>query len=167
MSVESYKHRYAKEVLAEWLQSTVDYGREKGYYPYRFDKATWVPKKDCPNRGVFLEYPIVYRYLTDSDGNKSIEYLGVKPGWTELPDLEKLKEKDIQPCCILDVAVLGQDGICYGFEIEHRHATEQPKIDLLKKLSETVKTFEVYEISADWVLEQVRRPKKLEAIKIV
>jgi hypothetical protein len=163
MSVESYKHLFAKKVLAKWLREWLA-GGEMG------DSG-----RGGPNYGVWVEYPVC---LT-----KENEILGVNPVWDESnlpgkvyaegeprvspflerpPSYEQVISAGLLPIVIFDVAVQSRGMLSYGFEVVHRNDISATKLDYLKRIG-----VETFVIDADWILCQVKRPEKLKCERII
>lgn len=153
VSVESYKHKFAKAVLADWLRNAEEQRHD--------DYADVFGLRWRSNRadGVFEEYPIVKSMVRD----------GFVWAWDEecipntkcpcIPTFEQLcslKDPDFAPVAILDVAVLHKGLIIYGFEVVHKNDVSPLKAEILNSIY-----FQVFSISADWILSQVNRPEKL------
>ena len=156
MNTESYAHKYAKIVLAEWFREKIRYNQENGYNNsyYIFN---WEPNTTSGLlSGVFLEYPILSRQIT-----AGTEILGVKPIWTVYPNMELAQKNGRKIEAVLDIAVCDNDTIKYGFEIVYKHKTPPSKIAFLKTLTEKYGV-KVYEIDALWILNQVHRPSNLK-----
>lgn len=143
---ESYMHYYAKEVVQEWLISAWQFNRKHGYDNklFIFD---W--KIDCSdqNYGIRLEYPILSK--RKPDGTKMV--LGVDTIWSEYPDLNSLADGVVIEA-VLDIAIVETGCLKYGIEIVHKHLCSKNKRSFLK---ENVQA-SIYELSAEWVLSQVR-----------
>jgi hypothetical protein len=153
-------HYYAKEVIQEWLISAWRFN-QKHSYDNKLFIFDW--KINCcdPNYGIRLEYPILSKLRPD--GTKMV--LGTDTVWTEYPDFERLTE-GIKVEAVLDVALIEDKRVKYGIEVVHKHVCSKRKRLFLK---EECKDMEVYEISAEWVLGQVRRPvppKRWPCVKI-
>lgn len=146
---ESYMHFYAKEIIQEWLISAWKFNRKHGYDNklFIFD---W--KIDCsdPNYGIRLEYPILSKLRPD--GTKMV--LGIDTIWSEYPDTEKLAE-GVRMEAVFDVVLIEEGHVKYGIEVVHKHVCSKEKRKFLK---EECKNIPVYEISAEWVLGQIKGP---------
>jgi hypothetical protein len=156
---ESYMHYYAKSILEEWLISAWNYNKQHGYDNklYIFE---W--KIDCSinNCGVRLEYPILSKQMADGT---TTTLLGVSHAWHDYPDLDKLAA-GVKVEVVLDVAIIENGALKYGIEVVHKHACSKKKREFLTLHRSK---FKVYEISAEWILSQVRSnipPKKLPLI---
>lgn len=149
MGHESYMHYYAKEIVQGWLVSAWKFNRKHSYDNklYIFD---WkIDCSDC-NYGVRLEYPILSKRRPD--GTKMI--LGVSTIWDEYPDLDKLAD-DIKVEMVLDIAIVEEGALKYGLEIVHKHICSQRKRDFILEYLTKVP---IYELSAEWVLNQLVGP---------
>jgi hypothetical protein len=144
---ESFKHKFAKELLRKWL-----------YEEYVGPK--W------GGDGIYLEYPIVpsaklswsncliaYNYSFGDNryeyyGNTSIDY---HPSYDQC-----IAFGDI-PIAVLDVAETYKGIIKRGFEVYHTHMVDSVKLDKLKGLVNGT-DFKLYEISAEDILRQTKKP---------
>lgn len=156
---ESYAHKFAKQTLADWFKEKWLINRDKNI-PNSYFIFDWNPNISDGNHGVYFEYPVIERTL--SSGQKEI--LGLSPVWDQIPDLTALTA-DKQIMSVFDIVVCDSDRVRYAFEINHKHPCSTRKIKLLKEFSQKY-GLEVYEIDASWILNQVKRPNKLEMLKL-
>lgn len=142
-------HYYAKHIIQEWFISAWKFNRQHGY-SNRLFIFDW--KIDCsdPNYGVRVEYPILSKLRPD--GTKMI--LGIDTVWTEYPNLDKLAN-NVKVEVVLDIALVEDGRIKYGIEVVHKHLCSGKKREFLEQECSHVT---VYEISAEWVLCQLRGP---------
>lgn len=157
---ESYMHYYAKIILEDWLKNAWNYNKKNGY-KNKLYILEW--NIDCSenNCGIRVEYPILSKKM--ADGHTVL--LGVDQAWQEMPDLTKLGA-DIKVEAVLDVAIIEDGALKYGLEVVHKHICTKTKRQFLAKLKDQ---FMVYEISAEWVLSQLRStvpPKKLPLVSV-
>jgi len=152
---ESYAHRFAKETLAAWFREKWKINRDHGESPsyYLFN---WNPDSNDGQHGIYLEYPLLSRKLAD----ESVEILGAKPAWKKYPKLPPDSDK-LSIEAVLDVAVCSNGKLLYGFEIVHKHPCTPGKLIFLKELRKKY-GIKVYEVSARWILDQVKRPVNLK-----
>jgi hypothetical protein len=143
---ESYMHYYAKEILQKWLISAWKYN-DKNSYENKLYILEWLIDHKEDNYGIRLEYPI----LVKKSGN---HVMGVDHVWSIYPDLNKLSD-DVKVEAVLDVAIIENGSLKYGLEVVHKHTCSQYKRDFLKRQCPTVK---IYEISAEWILNQLNEP---------
>ena len=146
---ESYMHHYAKEIIQSWLISAWQFNRKNNYTNTLFI-FEW--KVDCSdsNYGIRLEYPILSKLRPDS--TKMV--LGVDTAWTSYPNLDKLTD-GVKIESVLDLAIIEDGKVKYGIEVVHKHICSKRKRIFLKEHAPHIP---VYEISAEWVLGQVRGP---------
>ncbi len=152
MSVESYKHKFAKSTLLGWLREAAA------------DQGT-------PHLGIWEEYPFAI-----DDKN---EVWGQGPVWDELdwfgllnehgdkfknrtPTYDELIGLKLLPVCIFDIAIQHKGTIVYGIEVVHKNPVSPTKAAYFNRLG----IISVYEIEADWILSQVKRPDRLSLRKI-
>lgn len=152
-SLESYKHKYAKKVLTEWLRESAE---QVGYdNSAKIWDLCWRVNRGAPTYGVYEEYPI----------SKTVGCAGYPSAWDEtkwgrIPTYQELVNDGEIPQLILDIAIQEKGDIIYGFEVVHKNSVNPRKAYLLYGLS--VQTFE---ISADWILRQVKNPNTLKILR--
>jgi hypothetical protein len=135
---ESYKHKFAKQLLIEWLRLG------KIFTCYIKDQKF---KIDLRNKRVFEEFP-----FEEGCSNRLFE---------NIPTFEK-------PFCVFDILVCENGRPVYGFEIVHKHKSNEYKIQkLVEEKKNHNKNFSVYEISAEWILRLVKPPRSLKLSKIL
>ena len=87
---------------------------------------------------------------------------------TQIPTYEWCIENNYPPVAVIDVVVNTFDGIHsipkYGFEVVYTHECDTKKIKQLKNVARNT-NFEIYEISAEWILRQSEIPKEFEFLK--
>jgi len=153
-SVESYKHRFAKEVLAGWLR---DAQQKEGCSCVEACGLAWVSNRGKPYYGVYEEFPIA---------DPVLESGRVCP-WDEailenrIPTFDELVANGTPPYAILDVAILHKGNIVYGFEVVHKNPVSPEKTRFLQSLD----CLQVFVISAEWIVSQVCQPKELKYIQ--
>jgi hypothetical protein len=151
---ESYAHLYSKQILKDWLISKWDEKELTGNY----DIFTWFSPFTDEDRGIRLEYPIISRSIS-----KNTEYYGMDPGWIEYPDLKKVVDSGRSISSVIDLVIMDHGKPKYGLEIVHKHECSRSKLITLAKLKLEY-GFDVYEISATWILDQIRRPSSLSSL---
>lgn len=170
---ESYLHKYAKQVLVEWLREAAAHNDKNGYaslWGYRWNVA-----RSAPAWGVYEEWSV----LAADNGIKEptapwdeIDWANKIPGFHARecgengyedhvtypypPRADFLRIWKINPAAILDVAVLDFDRITCAFEIVHKSPVSDEKRQLLKSLD-----IQLVEVNALWVMTQIGRPKRL------
>ena len=155
---ESYKHLYAKQLLAQWLRdksSLVKVHSDNDHKMISFDQIKALVPIDDIFGGVYEEYPIC-----SVNGKTTLHYPFEV---SEIPTYDQLLQKAI---FILDIAVRHMDKIKYGIEIVHTNPVSKTKITALQ-LSTADIGFELYHISADWILNQCSVPYKLELMRLI
>lgn len=159
---ESYMHLKAKEVLCEWLNDGIpdDY-RGIGEFTYR----------SCREKGAFAEYPIVKVDETsswnisidelvtpDDDDEYSVIVPGYIPTYSQCVNIHK-----IYPVAIVDIVCIHKGTPIFGFEVCHKHPVPSEKVDKLVKFGVT----DIYEVSAEWILNQTSKPAEIKYIRQV
>jgi len=136
---ESYLHRYAKEVFASWIREKIS-GPAGSYFIF-----DW--KEGCQ---VKLEYPIWSREITDSTTK---EIFGINPIWNDAPDYNTLISRGFRLEAVIDIAICDGSRLKYAVEVVHTHKTPCNKLHFLGTHG-----IPVYEISATWIMNQIKRP---------
>jgi hypothetical protein len=165
MGVESLKHSFAKNALAQWLRETTN-----DYDFYGLPPLSWRPNR--ANAGVLVEYPV----CIDSE-NKLV---GLDPVWDErtsdldkwgngyVPSYDECIKESLLPICIFDVAIQHKGNIIYGLEVVHRNPVSTLKKQYLERINrEASCRIDVFQIDADWILNQVKKPKTLKISRVI
>jgi len=172
-SVESYKHKFAKETLANWLRE-VARGNHDEYVELAPFK--WRVNRSTATCGVWTEYPICI--------NEKNELVGYSPCWDEMdwngtsidketgefldcglehqrpPTYAECIKAGLLPIAIFDVVIQHKGNPSYAIEVVYKNDISPLKMNYLERLSWAGVT--VYKIDADWILYQVGRPKQLQ-----
>lgn len=143
--MESYAHKFAKQLVAEWLrENTLGEGQ---YQVLSLQPLTSLIPKNAPDKGIFVEFPVYCRSsLTDP-----LTYTPV--------------EKEV-PMFIFDIAVMCSERIGFAIEIVHHHEVPEYKIDRLRRMTEDF-PFTMFRIEAQWVLNQCKIPRQLQTVKLL
>lgn len=152
---ESYKHQFAKRTLARWLAAPnpplveLDYDCNRVYVEYPFCLDV---KGALHGRTLWDE--------TDLPGTASGACAndGVAPSYQQCLDAKLL------PICIFDVAVQRKGDLVYAFEVVHKHDLTAEKTAYIRRIAQETPLLGVYGLSADWVLSQVKRPRRLKTL---
>jgi hypothetical protein len=144
---ESYKHKLAKELLYKWLKEQ--------------KPEKWI------GDGVYLEYPLIpamrneYDYVI-SYGNGYIDgyqyYSGITSDFN--PTYEQCIANNDIPLAVLDIAVVYAGCLFEGYEVYHTHKVDDTKKGKIMDLTKG-KYFELYEISAEKILCQTKKPENI------
>lgn len=139
--MESYKHQFAKQTLARWIEDA------------------------APELGTFTEYPFCLRNGNHLLGSMLWRETGWIPSKDDVPTYQECLDARMLPICIFDV-VVHREGIIVGaYEIVHKHDLTEEKRGYIKRvISESLGLRCVYGVGADWVLSQVARPSTLRAL---
>lgn len=154
---ESNAHYYAKETFKEWLDKTTVYNKKHGYKNV-LSHLEW-------DGEVYLEYPIYSKKLVS--GAKDI--IGLYSCWTEYPTEDHVKASNLHMEASIDIVIGDKGKPRYGIEIVHKHLCSETKRKFLRSLKEQYGiNFQVYEVSASWVLDQIHGfvPKILDMVRI-
>ena len=164
--MESYKHKFAKSVLAGWLREPSEI----------LPPFSWRSNRGAPNYGVWEEYPFCL------DENNQL--IGNEPVWDELdwgiphnlkalqdvrnfndtpPTYEELIAAKLLPIVIFDIALQHKGQVIYGIEVVHRNDVSALKLEYLKRIN----LCGVYRVDADWILSRCARPKQIVCERIL
>lgn len=160
---ESYKHKYAKQVVKEWLDT-------EGEIPTNYKKWSrqFILGSHRNNRdGVWLEYPVGY-YEESGDSvhtlfDETWDECGVWTNNNPVPTYQQCMEKKFNVVGILDIAVQHKGNIYQGIEICHKNPVSKEKVEKLRELG----ICDLVEIDADWVLSQIGIPKQIKIKRIL
>lgn len=158
MGVESYKHKFAKDVLAGWLREVA---APCGNEWVSLEPIRWRVNRGGPHFGVWTEYPVCLNDennvvgVTNVWDEFSLHYLGEDRDYP--PTYEECIKAKLLPICIFDVAIQHKGSIAYGLEVVHKNKPSDIKLQYLDRL----RYAEVYTIDADWILSRTKRPEKL------
>lgn len=142
---ESYKHKMAKQVLKEWLDESGDIEP----FTYRNDSVN-----------VILEYPIC---IIPELGN-TWEYERFRNYGEKVPSYKECVSKyNVYPIAIIDIIVVHKGNPMYAIEICNKNPVSKEK---LKKLEEFGVT-DLFEVNADWILDQLERPKEIKCVRLI
>lgn len=169
-SRESYAHYYAKEVVVGWLQSKWDRLKDTYAKEITFGHLSWkIDRRYGP--GLKLEYPLLR--------SKSGAILGLSSEWSRYPDINRPPKSRItesntteslttdshttespvvshttgspEVLVVFDIVISELGKPKYAIEIVHTHVCTEAKRRILEDLP-----IEVYELSASWVMSQLR-----------
>lgn len=176
MSVESYKHQYAKNTLADWLRE-ICVGRVDDYVTLK--PFHWRVNRGAPNFGVWVEYPICidaknnivgihdtwdenfwWEYDKNEKGPRLARSIERPPSYAEV-----LGEK-LTPIVIFDIAIQHKGVVFAGIEVVHKNGISASKYEYLNRIN-LYKTMQIYTIDADWILSRVKRPDELVCKRII
>lgn len=148
---ESHAHRLAKELMAAWLRLAAKRVGMDGDAQFG-SRLGWRVNRGSPHWGVWTEYPICRHLLTVWDESS--------PRWLDNPPtFDELRELDITPDAILDIAIQHKGQIAWGIEIAHKHPVSELKINFLRHWTGLT----LIEIPSRWVLGQVSVPEEIPA----
>lgn len=155
IGVESYMHRAAKEVTARWLREMeqVDGGREWAtLWP-----VSWRPNRPGPSFGVWLEYPFTW----GPEGHEQVwDECGDRDGgriWQDAPPtVAELIADGLRCSFVADIAIQHKGRISTTIEIVHKHPCTPEKLAFYRD-----RGIQCFQVPAQWVLSQVRRPERI------
>jgi hypothetical protein len=161
MTTESYKHKFAKDTLVDWLRNTVQQDKDKD--SVSLDPIYARTNRGPPLFGVFTEYPVCI------DCTNKVR--GLCPVWDESewnndvqrpPTYDECLGMGLLPFVIFDIGILHKGSLYVAIEIVHRNHIDQQKRDKLARIwKEDSGWLELYTIRADWILNQWQQPKTL------
>lgn len=137
---ESYKHKLEKQVLKEWLD-------DKSVHPFVYTNDY---------NGVLLEYPICKIPNFDDttwDYDLFTPFDKPVPSYTEC-----VEQYNVYPISIIDAVVIHKGRPRYAIEICHTNPVSKEKIKKLREFGVT----DLYEVKADWILNQTCTPKSVQ-----
>lgn len=163
-NLESYSHRFAKELMVKWLRDAADAAAAAPDWQRRDPPDHWCHNPDVTfggpteiswriNRGpphwrVWLEYPFTENqsyHCWDETNNKYVD----RP-----PTRDDLQRKGMPASYIVDIAIQHKGNITDVIEIVHKHPLNPKKIEFLSK--HCLGT--IWQIPASWILGQVGVP---------
>lgn len=148
MSLESYAHKAAKDVVLAWLTAAKEDMRDD-IYACCLD-TNWVTPS------FWQEYPFVECH---DPGLGS----GMAPTWepdVAPPTFAALRDRGTPPIAILDIAVAEHSFIRTGIEIVHKNPPADRKMRLLR---DHLGLDELLILPSRWVLGQVGKPRHVPA----
>jgi len=167
VNCESYMHNCAKEVFASWLWEEEYMMTQYGYNI----GATRLCRKPM------LEYPCVnYNNYINYNNCNSLNNLidEVTGGEVMCPTFDQCKEKGWEVVAIFDIATAVKGTVYEAFEICHTHPVPKEKINKIKtflekknKIKFMNSPFDLYEIQADWILKQTKKPSIIQVKKLI
>jgi hypothetical protein len=167
---ESYKHKFAKDLLAKWIY---DQNKKGGWSFNTLNKQTKEIKYigGDANR-IFVEYPIVYDINDEKHFNsqncvwdefydyKEKSVIDMYNICTPSPTYDFCVEKKLIPKCIFDVATSEKGIINCLFEVVHKNPISDEKLNIINEILSLSNHggLTIIEIDADWILSQVKIP---------
>jgi len=150
-SVESFAHKTAKTLVAEWLRSAAQKAGEDHYA--NLSPFSWRVNRAGPYWGIWEEYPLI---------NHDDPIVWDEAGYELPPSFSELKKLGIPPAVILDIAIQHKGRIMYGVEIVNKNPPSEQKRFFLDCCD-----FPVYLVKSSWVLAQVRMPKAIKFYEVI
>lgn len=153
--MESYKHLFAKKIVAAWIRDAWSATKDDGIL---WDSWLWTHRPfqmSAPQ--ISFEYPI----CVDAE-NRS---LGLAPMWNPAspPSYENCLENELFPLAIFDVVVFSGGQLRYAFEIKNTHEVGRDKEMFIRRILKEAPLAIIYEVSAAWIISRPARPKKIIA----
>lgn len=155
--MESHAHRFAKELLADWLRTLSATRSRRGP-----ETSAW---PDFGEGRVFVEYPLT------ADGS------GLDMLWDEnghafggaVPTYDDLCGNGTPPVCIFDIVTTHKGNISAAIEIVHKNSLTQQKLQRLAELQDLCPRggFEVWTVPAHWVLGQIGVPAAFAGTRVL
>jgi hypothetical protein len=166
---ESYCHLFAKQLLVSWLrdrsrligdvpvEATGD--SSQSFHLIYLDPIRALVPSDDPSKGVYEEYPV----CAVEHGPTSLH---VPWDSNAIPSYDELLARHQAPAYILDIAISHLGKIKYGIEVVYRHDVSPAKISGLQIMTVGL-PFELYRVSAEWILNHCRSPNKLSMTQLI
>lgn len=167
--MESYKHFYAKHVLHQWLSAangkffSMTWNGNRIYQEYPLLVQDSKPLCGIDNKpwdespAWFCNCKLHYdNHLLSSCSNKCRHFQNI------IPSREDLVLKGLKVGAILDVAIIDDGKVKYGFEICHTSPVMALKATLLLKMTDAI----IYEVHADYILNQIAKPRVWRGVKL-
>lgn len=152
---ESGYHISAKKILCEWLETG-------GFNDFRCSSGKWF------GDGVFMEYPLInalneyegcgflsFNYHT---GDERADYYSDKWDDERCPTYDECIQYGDIPVAILDLAIVYNGFLSCGFEICYKNKVSEEKKQKLRIFKGAI---EIYEINANDILKQVKKPDNI------
>jgi len=162
---ESYAHKCAKEVLKKWFDESAEHPsgwQGIGDIKFRTNRVS----------GVWLEYPLVDLGYCNSMTNNWDEIWLTEDGecnYEFVPTYEQCLEKyNVAPFAIIDIVCTHKGSPSIGIEICHKNSVSKKKLQKIINFKESSgANLELIEISAEWILSQIKTPSKLIYNKLI
>jgi hypothetical protein len=153
---ESGYHKSAKKILCEWLKTG-------GFNDFPCSGGKWF------GDGVFMEYPLIsalneyesfggclsFNYLI---GDDRMDYYSDKHNDERCPTYNECVAYGDIPVAILDLAIVYKGFLSCGFEICYKNKVSEEKKQKLQIFKGAI---EIYEINANDILKQVKKPDNI------
>jgi hypothetical protein len=170
---ESKIHKKAKEKFINWIyKENVD----DDYIDLKIDIGGLTKTINFRKNRVFIEYPVVINekfnslfYVWDEHYDYDDFIIDKKKTCKPSPTYEWCIKNKLIPSVIFDLAVSHKGMIVYGFEIVYKNPISNKKKDKLQKILKDVNhcAFEVYEIDANYILQQNEIPEIIKADRVI
>ncbi len=156
MFLESYLHKFSKEVLREWFVGNPLNVKKNTFKEFSYTE------NDFNNENILFEYAIV----------KNNEYDSIKYSWSEMlgdgyetinPSYEELRERNINVIAVIDMVILSKGKPTYFIEVKNTNPVSNIKLKKLKMLGLP----NLYEFDCDYIMRQCNIPKILEYDKLI
>jgi hypothetical protein len=153
LSGESYYHKSAKAILASWL---IEDGFEVAYEypicnPNKFNAATSLWHQN-------------YTFSTNDDD--TMAPFATNNKCHPQPDRQWCKDNELTAAIIFDLVAFKNGKLHTAYEIYHKHKCDAKKIAIMRDLREKSGVdYKIKEISARYILGQIKRPKTIKAMR--
>ena len=159
-SCESYKHKCAKETFKQWCDTKNSYDSFETNYN---ESISWHSNR---SENAWLEYPIVV--------NKNKKINSIEMNWDEMeiwggqwdnfvPTYDECKKNNLNPVAVIDIVLTHKGSPTCFVEICHTNPVSERKENILKNLIyDSCTDIDLIEIDADWILNQIAIPSKLQ-----
>ena|SRR5579864_1614545 len=154
-SVESYYHKSAKAILASWL---LDQG-----YEVAVEFPICNPNKhDAAAKPWHLAKEFSYPLTPDASLSPFSCFSHLK----SQPSREWCAQQEMPAAVIYDLVAFKEGRIKAAYEIYYKHKCDARKIAIIRSNREksSVK-YKVHEVSARWILGQIKKPKTIKVMR--
>lgn len=156
MFLESYLHKFSKEVLREWF-----IGDPLSQTKNTFKDFTY-KENEFNNENILFEYAIVCNNEYNSINYSWSEMLG--DGYETInPTYEELRERNINVIAVIDMVIMDNNKPKYFIEVKNTNPVSSIKLKKLKMLGLP----NLYEFDCDYIMRQCGIPKILEYDKLI
>lgn len=153
---ESYYHRSAKAILAAHFLN-------KGYeVAYEFPIVSLGKHDAAANPWHLHRKEFVYPINDDADMKPFLIDDGIHPE----PARQWLIDQGMTPAVIYDVAIFKDGKLKFAYEVRYKHGCDAKKRAIITRVrGGSGAKYKIYEISARWLLGQIKLPKKLKVLR--
>ena len=154
--LESYLHKFSKEVLREWILGNPLSETKNTFKEFTYKENLY------NNDNILFEYAIV----------KNNEYDSINYSWSDMlgdgydtinPTYTELRERNINVIAVIDMVILDKGKPAFFIEVKNTNPVSSVKLKKLKMLGLP----NLYEFDCDYIMRQCNIPKILEYDKLI